>query len=107
MKHHVVARHLFEDALRQLDVRRLVFGDRERPEVAVIDHRVAPFFRIIQAYAHFVGHERLRIPPIGHEVVHEMLPHPFLGGDGHKFLPRGIENIVFPLYFFYPWGKCG
>ena len=102
-QHHIVTRNLGKNLLGDFDVWGFVFHNDARTGLPVVDHRVATLGRAVQRERDFIGHQARWVMLVGHEVMHEMLSHPFLRGESHIFAAQFIEDDrpAVPLCHFY------
>lgn len=106
-EHHIVARDLVENLLRDLDMRSLVLYDHARGEsFAVEKHRVAAACRAVERQRHLVGHERGRVTEAAGEPCREVAAHPFLRGESHELAAQGVEDTAHSVSPGFNPGRC-
>lgn len=103
VEHHIVTRNLCKYLLGDFNVWGFVFYNDTRTGLPVVDHCVATFGRTVQVERDFIGHQSRRIMLVGNEIVHEMLPYPFLGSERHILAAQFIEDRcpTVSLCYFY------
>ena len=92
LEHEVVAGRLLKDGLVHLDARSLAFHHRDRSPVTRMHHDVRPFRQLVQHQGAFNCDQRRRAAAIMHQVVDEVLAHPFLGRQCHPPTPDRVED---------------
>ena len=88
----VVAADLLKHALSDFHVWALIFHYHERTQAAVVYHSIASTRHACHADTHFVDHQREGVSFVMMQKRHKVLPHPFLGGEGHEGVAQGVED---------------
>ncbi len=91
-QHEVVTRDLVKHGLGDFDVRGFVFHNQFRTQIAIVKHRVAAFAGAVQLQLHLVGQQPFGVSFVSEEEMDEMLPHPFLRGEGDVPFAKPVEN---------------
>lgn len=92
-QHAVVGLYLVENLLRDGYVGRLVFhNEAGTAAVAVVEYAVAAAGGAAYVEAHLVGQQGGGVAFVLDEVVDEVLPHPFFGGQSHIAAAQEVED---------------
>lgn len=104
---HVVAGNLVEDGLGNLYAGSLVFHNHQGRKVSAVQHGVASLPGAVQVDLNLVCEESLGVTFVSKQVVGEVLPDPFFGGQGDVFLRKVSKMYLFPSLLVILSGKLG
>ena len=79
----------------------LVLDDDQRFKKTVVSNRIATFGGSIQLDQHFVCQQFFRVAFPSDQIIDKMLTYPFFRSESHIFLPYGIEDRTFSIFFCY------
>ena len=103
-QHTVVGSNLLEHLLRDGHLGGLVFDNHQRKTARLrIDHRIAAPRHTPHTHLHLVGHQTGGIAQMLHEIMREMLAHPFLGSQCDEAAAQEVVNLraaPFPFHFY-------
>ena len=97
----VVVRRLLEHCFVERHQRILAFDEHERLARPVENEQVGAFGQAVVCQAAFGLDQRLGITVPVQQKMHEMLPHPFLGGEENVFAAQHVKNVQLFLFADY------
>ena len=92
LEHRIITPCLVEGSLGDGHLWRLAFQQEEWSPLGVEDQGIGPLGPSVQREPVFNSDAAGRVTEVMHQVVQEMLAHPFLGRCGHPPSAKGVEE---------------